>query len=292
MTAPCELSIVIVPLVGGGALRGLLQSFEREPGLPPGSEVLVVTREEVPAPTFATFLEPPAGATVPVRRALGLKAARGSVVALLEDTVLPARGWAAAVVERHRRFDAALAIGGTLGVARGLSGPALALAALEYGPFLREGNVSEHGVRVPGNNMSFKRRFLTSLGLSESEGFREAEAVGRIQHGGIRTESDMGATLTGIDPTGATIRSRFNHGRLYAGHRFGGPRRVERVARALGSPLLAALMVGRGVRALRMGAPAGLRKALPHLVWMSSAWSLGESVGYVLGPGNAEEHWR
>jgi hypothetical protein len=78
---------------------------------------------------------------------------------------------------------------------------------------------------------------------------------------------------------------------LYAGSRFRAPRHVERVARAATTPLLAVMLVVRAARALEASGSRWV-PCLPHLAWMSAAWSLGESVGYLLGPGRAEEAWR
>lgn len=285
------LSVVIVPLLGHGSSSALASELARHAALPSGSELIVVSEDETPV-SGARLVVAPRGSTVPERRALGLKAATGDIVALLEDTVRPKTGWGAAVVECHRRFGEAAAIGGTLTLADGLRRSAVALSALDYGPFLRRGAVSEPSARVPGNNMSFKRQALERAGALEARGFREAEVVGTLGgNGSVRIESDVAAACVGVDPSGATLRSRFNHGRLYAGSRFRGPRRVERLARAATTPLLAATLVLRAARALD-GAGSRWVPCVPHLAWMSAAWSLGESVGYLFGPGRAEEAWR
>ncbi len=285
------LSVVIVPLLEAQAAATLVSELTLQGALPEGTEVLVVTESPTSIPGARVVLAP-AHSTIPERRALGVRVARGEIIALLEDTIRPNPRWGAAVVESHERFRDTAAIGGTLSVARTVRGRALALVALDYGPFLRRGTVSEPAVRVPGNNMSFKRGPLERAGAFEARGFREAELVGSLgRDGGVRTESSVGGTCVGVDPRGATLESRFNHGRLYAGTRFQGPRRAQRVARAMSTPLLAMLLVARGARALRKGG-SGWVQSLPHLAWMSAAWSLGESVGYLLGPGRAEESWR
>jgi hypothetical protein len=140
--------------------------------------------------------------------------------------------------------------------------------------------------------MTFKRRALERAGVLEARGFREAEVVGTLGgSGSVRLESCIGGACVGVDPRGATLSSRFNHGRLYAGSRFRAPRRAERLARAASSPLLALTLVVRAARALDTAGSPWV-PCLPHLAWMSAAWSLGESVGYLLGPGRAEESWR
>jgi hypothetical protein len=291
MSSAPPLSVVVVPLLGHRSVSELLSELQRLSSLPPGSEVIVVSEDESPV-EGGRLLVAPRGSTVPERRAIGLKAARGEVIALIEDTVRPKTGWAASLVECHRRFHDAAGIGGTLTLAEGLGTAAIALAALDYGPFLRRGVVSESSPRIPGNNMSFKRSALERASAFEERGFREAEVVGSFGgEGSVRIESEVAAACVGVDPAGASLRSRFNHGRLYAGSRFRGPRRAERLVRAATTPLLAATLVVRAARALDASGSRWV-PCLPHLAWMSAAWSLGESVGYLLGPGRAEEAWR
>jgi alkylation response protein AidB-like acyl-CoA dehydrogenase len=79
---------------------------------------------------------------------------------------------------------------------------------------------------------------------------------------------------------------------LYAGNRYAAHERWARVSHALSAPLLSAVLLGRAAKSLQSsGNLAQHRSALPHIAYMSSAWALGESVGYLLGQGQAERHW-
>ena len=64
-------------------------------------------------------------------------------------------------------------------------------------------------------------------------------------------------------------------------------------------PPAAALRAGRSLIpwfAARSGSGLlGVRRpplVLGHVLWMTAAWSAGEAVGYLYGPGDAEQHWR
>jgi hypothetical protein len=263
-----ELSVVVLPVLGGPALGSLLVLLGGEAGLPAGTEVLVVGTGQGGG---ARWL--PTAAPLPERRALGLRQARGAVVALLEDSVRPIAGWGTAALALHRHFVEAAAIGGTLLPAPLLAPAEAALLALDDGPFLRAGPVSEPADRLPASNVSFKREALAGDAPLEA---RLAALAPRV--GAMRCESAMAAVCIGVDPERRTPRGRFQEGRRRAEQAPPG-RRLARLA----APLRAAAEAGRGLRALeRLGfAPGTRRSALPHLAWMSELASLGEWAGYL-----------
>jgi hypothetical protein len=272
---PPRLSVVVVPLAAGEALRRLRAALASPGMLPAGAEVLVVD----------------SGDTVPGRRALGVRRSCGELVALLEDTVLPDPGWGHALVELHAAHPDAAAIGGTLRLGPALTPAATALALLDYGRFLRPGEVSARADALPGCNLSFKRAALERAGALAAPGLFEAELVPRLP-GGARLESALAATLVAADPRGARLASRFQHGRLYAGRRYLRAQWLRRLLHALLAPLLPALFAARALAAARRAGAA-----LPPSLWVplaafSLAGSAGELVGYLRGPGRAEESWR
>lgn len=293
--APGRLSVVVVPMMGGAYLDRLLETLRQHAGMPVNTEVLVVAARSPSLRGAAErFVEAPVGTSIPARRALGAEAAAGDVVAFLEDTVEPVANWAAATLDVHARAPEAQAVGGTLSLSPTLSAKQAALAVLDYGRFLRGGHVSETAQFLPGNAMSWKRSSLDQLGVFRTRSLREAELASQLrqQPGAIRCESVAGAVCVAADPKGTTLSSRFQHGRLYAGNRYPAHERWARVSHALSAPLLSAVLLGRAARSLKSsGNLAQHRSALPHIAYLSSAWALGESVGYLLGQGEAERHW-
>jgi hypothetical protein len=292
MATECELSVIVIPLVEGRALDALLD--ELCASATTADEILVVPAGAVGAHADdrVTWVAAPADASIPQRRALGLARARGAIVAFVEDTVRPIAGFCAAVRTLHAQHPEAAAIGGTVALADHLTPRQVALAALDYGRFLGASGGDAAG--VPGNVMSFKRRALADAGDLTSDAFREVEIVARLSTGPgtVRVDPAMAATCIAVDPRGATPDSRFQHGRLYAGHRPTPGRLFERVGRAMAAPALAGVLARRALGALRGAGHPGIVRVAPHVAWMSGAWALGESVGYLAGPGQAERHWR
>jgi hypothetical protein len=290
-----RLSVVAVPLAHGRALQDLVDTLLDPTVVPEDAQLCVVGSVSTKNPRV-TVLEPLGNATVPTRRMLGLRAAKGDLVAFIEDTTRPNAGWGEAIIALHQRHPRALAIGGTLEAAPSLTPEQQALVALDYGRFLsRTSGVAD---AVPGNNMSFKRRALETYGALALDGFREAEFVPRLidgahlSDGKVRLEAAMGAACVLTDARSTEAKNRWFHGRLYAGNRYGKGHLLARVVRAAATPLLAGALVKRGVDAVRRSGMKASPATFQNLVIMSSAWALGESVGYLVGPGDAERHWQ
>jgi hypothetical protein len=284
-----SLSIVVVALGGGDATQQLLESLTsgHEP-----CEILVTTAPQGEFGTAIRWLETAADASVPARRSLGAAQAAGDVVAFLEDTVAPNSSWIAAVRSLHAAHANASAIGGTLQLDPGLPSGASALALLDAGRFVRRANTSEVSDALPGCNFSFKRSALEKLGTLAGEPLREAEAIPELLAASaeVRLESDMSALLVAGDASGQRLGSRFHHGRLYGGRRAGSP--GLRALRALLAPLLPLVLLWRCHEIARREALPSLGSLWWHATPLAIAWSLGEAVGSLFGPGDAERHWR
>ena len=171
-----SLSVVLVPLVGGRALQEVADRLLGEGGLPANAELVVVGPE---APSLADRRiqhEPaPEDTTVPGRRAHGIARTKGDVVALVEDTVLPAPGWARATLDLHGAHPEAAAIGGTLSITPDLPARSTALLLLENGRYLANGPVSATAASLPGSNLSFKRDALAGGDRHDASSLREVE---------------------------------------------------------------------------------------------------------------------
>ncbi len=283
--APC-LSIVVVALLGGDATRRLLDALGSATHIC-DYEIVVTGTAPGEAHPGVHWLATPEDASVPLRRSLGAARAAGDIVAFLEDTVVPHPGWGEAVCALHTRHPNAQAIGGTLRLDAGLAPRALALALLDAGRFATGEQTSETASALPGCNMSFKRGALERLGALSGAPLREAEAIPELarESRAVRLESDMAVTWVATDWRGQRPGSRFQHGRLYAGHRGG-------ALRALLAPMLPFALL---YRCWRSAARAGVQRpgpALAHAFGLACAWSLGEAAGYLFGPGDAERHWR
>src|SRR5690606_21049237 len=129
---PPMLSVLVTVVEGGGALRGVLQALRQQES-PPTLEVLVPVDDSVPD-TDALEREFPEVLVVRLgplqtsaaisspsgqhelydrRRAAGLAAARGDLVAIIEDRGHPRADWARTAVRLHAEHGAGV-IGGAI----------------------------------------------------------------------------------------------------------------------------------------------------------------------------------
>lgn len=289
MVSAVPLSVVVVPIVGGIRSDQLLASLESPGLLPPGAEVLFVGPSR-PQGRNVEWIDVPEDTPVPKRRSLGAARAEGEVIAFVEDTVRLDSGWGDAVIGLHSMHPSAAGIGGTLRISRDLLPRDAAFALLDYGSFLRQVEASEEADALPGNVLSFKRAALAEHGDS----IREAELIPRLAKSGrgSRLESSMGATCIDADPRGSRLANRFHHGRLYAGNRFASGAMAQRLLRAATFPVLAIVLTFRAARAAHAEDLPRIPATLAYALIMSAAWSSGEAVGYLFGPGESERHWK
>lgn len=221
-----------------------------------------------------------------VLRAQGLLAAQGEIVALVEDHARPDEHWCAAVVAAHRADFAA--IGGAMDndVDRALN---WAVYFCDFGRYQNPLPDGESQIASDAN-VSFKRPALRAIQSTWEESFREiivnGELMARGERLGLSPEIVMFQNRRGLT-LGVALRERFQWGRSYAGIRNALLSSPQRLVYALLAPLLPVLLT------LRMTRTAWARRrrfgrfvrALPLVVLLQVSWSLGESVGYVLGGG-------
>ncbi|NNM20034.1 MAG: hypothetical protein HKO55_02005 [Gammaproteobacteria bacterium] len=309
MTDPCQtISVVIVSLVGGDALGGLLGSLK-----PAADECLVLLdegnnvsqlREQFPAVQFVSRQD----LSVPMARKRGAHLASGDIVALLEDTSLPAPGWRDAVVAAFSR-PGVVAAGGPVLLAARLGARFLALGSAEYGRFhpdrisrlVDEPEGSEtipEGLlpvtRLPGNNIAYRRAPLMEMLSQNESGLIEGEVNEALMARGFNLyiEPAMVVTYGMADEHGARLRTRFNHGRLFAGNRIAGQGAGARIGWFLKSLLLPFVLTTRGWSNMTASvAAAAWPKVMAWILLMETAWSVGEAVGYLRGPGRSLDAW-
>jgi hypothetical protein len=223
--------------------------------------------------------------------AAGIRHASAPVIVICEDHCFPEPGWAQALIEAHRGEYAAVAPAMKNGNPESLvSWANFLLCFVEW--FSPEGS---HPVESgPGHNTSYKRDVL--LGYDQQlETWLNPE---RMLHFELTAK---GHRLL-VEPRAATRHVNISLASSYLYHSFLGGRifgasRAKRWPRgsawlhAFAFPLIPPIRVKRILD--RLNTPA-LRKeskfwrALPWIMAGLSLHALGEAVGYVAGPGNAE----
>lgn len=295
------LSVIVTIIDGGDVLRRFLTALTNQQD-PPPLEILVPydasiaetaeLADEFPAATFMDLgeirterpIESAAGQheLYDRRRARGLAAATGDLVAILEDRGAPRPSWARNLVRQHREKPYGV-IGGAIECA-----PSDTLNwAFYVCDFGKYGLPFESGPAewVSDINVSYKRRIVDETRELWKERFREpivhwallergetlylsSEVV--VEHGRPRT------TLRALLP------ERFHWGRLFGHIRAMHSSLPKRLALAAAGPLIPpVLLVRHGRTQLRKGNFARFLRAAPTAAILLAAWTTGEVWGYI-----------
>ncbi len=298
------LGVVVVSLIGGDALRHCLSRITEMDVpcvvMPGGQDDVADLKRRFPSARFAGI----SGQPVPVRRLLGVQMMETPIVAIVEDSSVPGTGWESAVLDCFRDAGTAAA-GGPVCLAGSLAGPYLALGCGEYGRFhparyslLGTGPVRNNGIlpvtRLPGNNLAYRRDILLQLVKDDPQGLIEGSVNDRLREMdfSIVIHPAMSVSYAHEDRHGAQLKTRFQHGRLFAGNRVENTPLPERITWALKSAVLPLLLTARGISSMRF---AVSKSRWPLVImWiflMESAWSMGELTGYLRGRGSSLEAW-
>jgi hypothetical protein len=247
----------------------------------------------LPASDFAGFagyqvLEINDMTSTSLARASGIKAARGSVVAMTEDHCFPAPGWAEALIDRHK--EQWTGVGSVFCNANPRTAVSWANFLIEYGDWadpIAPGPTNH----IPGHNSSYKRDALLEYG-SDLGDFLEAESPMQwdMMNRGHAFCMEPRAKMFHLNFSvfGRSIPLRFNGGRLFAANRAHDWSLARRLSYCLLSPLIPLVRVGRVLRAAnRIGQSKLTLRVLPILCVMLAFDGLGEMVGYVAGSGSA-----
>lgn len=274
-----QISVAVIGLAGGVATAQCRAVLDGQAG--GGGTVITIPQ------TGAT------GDTVPARRLLALHRTDRALLALIEDTTRPDPGWLAAVVAGFADPQVG-AVWGPVRIDPDLGARFRALGRMEYGRF------DGHNPAVsgpPGNCMAFRRAALiAALPTEDTEtraGITEHQVAARMQAQGwtILFLPKAGASYAAADVHGASLSTRFGHGRLYAAT---SPARHSPGGRAIGAAKALLVPGVLTLRALRHAAspPRLLLAEAPWIMLMALAWGLGELTGHLFGIGHSERTWR
>jgi hypothetical protein len=218
--------------------------------------------------------------------AKGLAAARGTILAVVEDTVVVADDWCREVLAAHQLPHGV--IGGAVEHA-GRSGINWAIYFLDFGryqPPLREG-AADYLTDV---NISYKREALASVRPVWVESYNEVAVNWALARLGtvlwlrpqIVVWQDRGQMCFS-----RAVRERVAWGRIFARQRCRQISLAQRVLYLVACPVLPVLLIGR-VAGKVLGSRRNRRDllcAFPYLVVLASAWCWGEVLSYVTAPG-------
>lgn len=214
-------------------------------------------------------------------RARGIAAAGGEIVALLEDHGRPETRWCARLAEAHRGGWAGA--GGAIenGVDRPLN---WAVYFSDFAFYMNPVPAGESRT-ISDANASYKRAALESVRPVWEARFNQVEVNAALLAKGERLllSPDIVVFQHRLNlRLGAALQERYVWGRSFAAARCRNAAPPRRALYALFTPALPALLVARmAVQVLRKGRGRGaFLRALPLILLLAGAWSLGELEGY------------
>lgn len=225
-----------------------------------------------------------------VARAAGVASASAPIVAFNEDHSFPEPGWAAALLDAHRR--------GYSGVAPQMknANPASALSCaamyLHFGGVVDPERGFEAAYPAATHNMSYTRASLLEVGDQLAElMLAELFLHESLRARGHRFWVEPGAVTRHVNMS--RLRPALMHAWI-GGRMFGGLRRAfgswtlgRRIIYAGGSPIIPLLRLRRVIPLLRRTRSGSrlLPRVLPAMVLILAVHAAGEAAGYLLGMG-------
>jgi GT2 family glycosyltransferase len=216
-------------------------------------------------------------------RTIGLRAARGDVIALTEDHAHTAKTWCEEMVAALERHPRAAAVGGAVDC----DSARLLNWAVWFCDFGRYQNPLPEGPSpfVSDSNVAYRRAALEAVAQAWRDDYHETAVHWAMTAAGFELVTTPRAVVwqarRGLELRRA-LRERFVWARSFAGTR---ARLVgaKRWLYAALSPLLPALMTGRLAKTAfaRGRHRAQFLRALPVIVLLQTVWAAGELVGYL-----------
>jgi GT2 family glycosyltransferase len=217
-------------------------------------------------------------------RTIGLRAATGEFVALLEDHAYPSPEWCAAVTDEMRKHPRAAAIGGAVEC----ESSSTLNWAVWFCDFGRYQSPMPEGLAtfVSDSSALYRRSALEAIAEAWKNDYHETAVHGALVAAGYELRTTPRAVVWQKRPRlswGTALNERYVWARSYAGTRArleGSPRRWMLASL---SPALPILMTGRIIQITndRGRFRAELRRAVPSIVVLQTMWAIGEFVGYV-----------
>lgn len=293
----CRLSIVIAAHNAEQVIASCLAALKREIDSQQ-DEIIVVDSSSDGTPGIVTASNPTGRLihfdeplTTPQLRGRGIAASKGEIIAILDPYSIVSAGWAQEVVRAHRERPN-VAIGGAVDLynEEGCGLLDWALYINEYGMFMSP--VPEGAIEIlPGSNISYKRHALFDGAAPRFSEFWKTFVNKDTEYAGsaLWLAPAVRVSLWKPIPFFEFLRSRFDHGRCFAGMRSQQTSIVERFVRAITAPLLPFVFLQRWGK--RYWSRKRRRKefllTLPLQFLLFGNWAWGEFVGYCFGPGRS-----
>ena len=293
-----ELSVVVAAAHSRAGLEACLTSL-KDQVVGGETEVIAVCnccedagRSIEEAFPFVRLIETSPDTTVPELRTLGIQAAIGKIVSLLEDNCIVSPTWCRTIRRAHA--DSHAIVGGAVerdGEHRAVD---WAVYFYEYGKYMLP-CIEGASATLSGNNVSYTRELLEEVRDEFRDGFFEAFLHDRLRGQGrlLHMAPDAVVYHTQNYQVANVLVQTFHHGRHYAGRRVAEASGVARIGYAAGSTLLPVILPLRIARLVlqRKRHLRELMLAMPYLVLFMTSWACGEFMGYLSGEGESARQW-
>jgi glycosyltransferase involved in cell wall biosynthesis len=243
--------------------------------------------------SWVRLIREAAGAPLQKLRGRGIAAARGSVIAILDPYSVAAPDWAERVIAAHASRPN-MVIGGSVGLDRPetRSWTARAQYFNEYGLFMPPIRTGE-GWIVPGSNVSYKREALFAGDTPRYPVFWKTFVNWDIERGGspLWLSADIRIDLNKPIPFSDFLRTRYDHGRCFAGRRVDAASFANRTLRAASAGLIPFVLLARWTRGFwpKRRARGAFLATVPAQFLLFTVWAWGEACGYIAGSGRCCE---
>jgi len=286
------LSIVIAGNRAGDVLLRCLKRLIEQPGIEQ-AEIIVALGADASTGSQIRYQFPTvnlmqydARLSLAYLRGKAIAEAKGEIIAILDVYSMVTGNWLEEVLKVHRQRPNWV-IGGPVGVAQMDSKGWRDWTTYinEYAMFLPPMPGGEMEI-LPGSNLSYKREALFKDDKPRFPIFWKTFVNWDVEGGSrLWLHPDMIVELDKPIPFGDYFRTRFDHGRCFAGLRGEKATRNERLMRAATTPLLPGLLLWRwGKRYLARGHHASkFILTLPLQFVLFGNWAFGEFVGYLFG---------
>lgn len=301
MTERPPLSVVVGTREGWPYVRPVLDAI-RADAERIGAEVVIADGSGLPLPPpeavgpAVRWLSHPAEKSVFMLYLIGLRQARGEIIATTEDHSTPRAGWCAGILRAHAEHPEAAAIGGAIENGSRESLLDWASYFITQGPHMMPLGSRQVPMTTNEANVSFKRWAVESFTDSGGQGFMAILELRRLADGGgiLRVDDRLVVDHHQTIGFAETTTIHYHNGRSISGFRRSRGMAPEDWLRMVTALLLPYVRVARIVRQLW---PKGrLRRQLvasiPLMLWLDLGQGLGHLVGYVLGPGDSPNHLR
>lgn len=293
------LSVVIASHNASGVIAVCLQALETQ-AASPAIEVIVadcstdstpeIIRRQFPSVRLLSFEGPLSLATL---RGHGIAAAQGGIIAILDPFSVAATDWAAQVLASHARHEYRV-IGGSVDLYRAESASYATWATYlnEYGLFMSPIVARETWI-VPGSNLSYKRAVLFDGNRARYPVFWKTFVNWEQEAGGSPLWLEPKVRVELYKPIAFPdfLRTRYHHGRCFAGMRVRDVSWLVKIGRAGSTILVPPLQLWRWTAGFwpKRRHRGRFVATLPAQFLLFLMWSVGEAWGYLRGTGRACE---